>query len=220
MKPVSTAGVPSRPAGGGADAHTISVLRWEDERQAAGVLARAFIDDPLVMAICPAPVAERQRRMWWSFRVAVRSHILAGQPAWNIAGPNAAAAGVILVTRSRPRMQARPDLAFELRGLAHFGLAASVRGFRAAQTIAAQAPPQPFTYLRTLGVDPQWQGRGLGARLVDWVVRAAPPGPPIYLETAKEGNLGFYARHGFVCVGDFPCLGVPVWRLIRPGRDG
>jgi GNAT superfamily N-acetyltransferase len=201
-----------------ASAHSVSVLRWEDEYEAAGVLARAFIDDPLVTAICPGPAHERQRRMWWSFRVAVRSHYLSRQPAWSIVGPDAMPVAVVLVNRSHPAVQPRLDVVFALRGFAHLGVSASLRGLRAAQTIAAHAPPQPFTYLRTLGVDPRWQGRGLGSQLVEWVVRAAPAGLPVYLETAKEGNLSFYARHGFTCVGDFRCLGVPVWRLVRPGR--
>lgn len=220
MKPPPTigTGVTTRTDTPSADTYSVNVLRWEDEREAAGVLARAFIDDPLVMAICPVPARERQRRMWWSFRVAVRSHYLARQPAWSIVGSNAIPIAVVLVTRSHAPIQPRPDVAFALRGFAHLGLAASLRGFRAAQTIAAHAPLHPFTYLRTLGVDPHSQGRGLGSQLVEWVVRAAPVGLPVYLETAKEENLGFYARHGFMCVGDFRCLGVPVWRLVRPGR--
>src|SRR5512140_2644520 len=63
---------------------TVSVLRWEDERAAAAVLARAFVDDPLVIAICDAPPAEREERMRWGFRVAIRSHCLTAQPAWMI----------------------------------------------------------------------------------------------------------------------------------------
>ena len=216
--PTTGASVTIKPDAASADTHTVSVLRWEDERQAAGVLARAFLDDPLVTAICPAPAPERQRRMWWSFRVAVRSHYLARQPAWSIVGSDAMPVAVVLVTRSHSPVQPRPDWIFGLRGLAHIGFGASVRGFRAAQIIAAHAPPQPFTYLRTLGVDPESQGRRLGSQLVEWVVRGAPAGLPVYLETAKEQNLGFYARHGFTCVGDFRCLGVPVWRLVRPGR--
>lgn len=198
----------------------IAVLRWEHERQAAMVLSRAFVDDPLVTAICKAPAAECMERMRWGFRVALRSHCLAGQPAWMIAGAEAAPVGVVLATRAggraAPHATERSDLLFAIRGFWHVGLRAGLRGFKAAQIIAAQAPTEPFTYLRTLGVDPALHGRGLGSRLVEQVLHTAPPSLPVYLETAKERNLSFYARHGFACVGDFSCIGVRVWRLIRP----
>ena len=136
---------------------------------------------------------------------------------------NATPVAAVLVTRSRAELQNRGDFFFALRGLLHVGLATGLRGAQAAQTIAAHVPPQPFTYLRTIGVDPAMQGRGFGSQLVEWVVRATPATLPVYLETAKEENLPFYARHGFGCVGDFLCLGVRVWRLLRlanaPARD-
>jgi GNAT superfamily N-acetyltransferase len=106
-----------------------------------------------------------------------------------------------------------------LRALLRIGFAAGVRGSRAARIIASHAPAQPFTYLRTLGVDPEWQGHGLGSRLVEWVIRTAPTALPVYLETAKEENLAFYMRHGFNCMGQFACLETPVWRLLRPPAE-
>ena len=197
------------------ETYTLQVLRWENERSVAELLARAFVDDPLVQAICPAATAERYRRIWWSFRIAVRSHCLAKQPGWSIVDLNAVPVAVVLATRSGASAAARGDFFFALRGLLHVGLTTGLRGAQAAQTIAAHTPLQPFTYLRTIGVDPVMQGRGFGSQLVEWVVRGAPVTLPVYLETAKEQNLPFYGRHGFGCVGDFRCLGVRVWRLLR-----
>ena len=202
------------------DPKTVSVLRWEDERAVAAVLADAFVDDPLVMAICPGTVPERRRRIWWSFRVAVRGHYLAKQPAWTTLDPTGTPESVVLAIRPYPAQPQISDFAFALRSLLRMGIVAAVRGARAAQIIAAHAPPQPFTYLRTLGVDPKYQGRGRGSRLVESVIQSAPAAFPIYLETAKEQNLSFYARHGVSCSGEFTCIGVRVWRLLRAARVG
>jgi ribosomal protein S18 acetylase RimI-like enzyme len=203
-----------RPTTAGAAA--IAVLRWQDEQCVAALLARAFLDDPLVIAICGVPAPERQERMRWSFRMAVRSHCLGRQPAWTVVDSRGVPQGVVLASRSRLSVQAHSDTLFTLRGLRHVGLRTALHGFKAAQTIASHAPPEPFTYLRTLGVDPEYQLRGVGSQLVEQVVRASPASLPVYLETAKEENLSFYARHGFEPAGEFRCLGVPVWRLLRP----
>lgn len=213
--PPDALGVPEEPSA----APALNVLRWEDERTVAALLARAFIDDPLVTAICEAPIATRQHRMTWGFRVAVRSHCLAGQPAWTIIDSATRPLAVVLV--NRPRLAPSPsdapssDTLFSLRGLWHLGVRAGLRGMQAARLIAAQVPAEPFTYLRTLGVEPTFQGRGFGSCLVEQVVQSAPALLPIYLETAKEGNLRFYARHGFSRISQFSCLGVPIWGLLR-----
>ncbi len=199
-----------------ATSYTLGVLHWENEPHIATVLARAFVDDPLVMAICAAAPPERERRMRWSFRIAVRGHCLAAQPGWTLSGPDMVPLAAVLMTRPRVQMETSADLLFILRGLLHIGVGTGVRGFQAARIIAEHVPAEPFTYLRTLGVHPDLHGRGLGSRLVEQVIRAAPAALPVYLETAKERNLSFYARHGFECLGKFHCLGIPVWRLLRP----
>jgi ribosomal protein S18 acetylase RimI-like enzyme len=202
-----------------AESYALGIVHWRVEQQIAAVLARAFVDDPLVVAMCGAPPAQRERRMVWSFRIAVRGHCLAAQPGWALTGPDAAPVGAVLTTRPCVQMDVGADVLFTLRALLHMGVRTGVRGAQAARIIAAHAPPQPFTYLRTLGVHPDLHGCGLGSRLVEQVVRSASPSLPVYLETAKEKNVAFYTRHGFECIGEFRCLGVPVWRMLRPAAE-
>jgi GNAT superfamily N-acetyltransferase len=202
-----------------AESYTLGAVHWRGERQIAAVLARAFVDDPLVLAMCAAPPAQRERRMVWSFRIAVRGHCLAAQPGWALTGPDAAPVGAVLTTRPCVQMDISADVLFTLRALVHMGIRTGVRGAQAARIIAAHAPRQPFTYLRTLGVHPDLHRRGLGSQLVEQVVRTAPASLPVYLETAKEKNVSFYTRHGFECIGEFRCLGVPVWRMLRPAAE-
>jgi len=201
---------------GAASPYSIGVLRWDDECAVAAVLARAFVDDPLVRTICDMPSPQRLERMRWGFRVAVRAHCLSAQPAWTIVNAAGEPVGVVLVSRAGAAPPARSDVLFTLRGFWHIGLRAGIRGARAADIIMMHAPVEPFTYLRTLGIDPALHGCGLGSRLVEQVLRVAPSTMPVYLETAKRDNIRFYARHGFQCIGEFRCLSVPVWRLRRP----
>jgi ribosomal protein S18 acetylase RimI-like enzyme len=53
-------------------------------------------------------------------------------------------------------------------------------------------------YLSVLGTDPAAQGRGIGSALLAPVLRQCDEdGVPAYLESSKERNVAFYARHGF-----------------------
>lgn len=59
-------------------------------------------------------------------------------------------------------------------------------------------PEPPHFYLSTLGVAPAAQGQGLGSRLMQPVLEICDrDGVPAYLESSKESNIDFYARHGF-----------------------
>lgn len=193
----------------------VEALHWGQEQAAAAMLARAFAADPLVRAICGGGSLSSQR-VTWSFRIAVRSHCLSPQPGWTVSAPSIGVAGVALVSQPSMMLRSAPDTWFTLRALLHVGWRAARRGMQAAETIAAHAPSVPYIYLRTLGVDPSVQRRGVGSRLLRHILDNAPAAWPLYLETAAEGNLAFYAKHGLQCIGSFRCLDVQIWRLLRP----
>lgn len=94
------------------------------------------------------------------------------------------------------------------------------RALGALTEVERRHPREPHWYLALLGVDPRFQGQGIGAALVGPVLdRCDAEGVPGYLETQKQENLAFYARFGFeevdrVEVGGAP----PIWRLWREPR--
>jgi GNAT superfamily N-acetyltransferase len=56
----------------------------------------------------------------------------------------------------------------------------------------------PHWYLELLGTDPAHQGTGVGSALIAEITdRCDREGLDGYLESSKEQNLAFYARHGF-----------------------
>lgn len=59
-------------------------------------------------------------------------------------------------------------------------------------------PKTPHYFLQTIGVDPQAQGKGYGAALLETLLsRCDDARVSAYLETSNPGNLGFYEKYGF-----------------------
>ena len=81
-------------------------------------------------------------------------------------------------------------------------------------------PPAPHYYLAVLGTDPEAQGRGVGSALMRPVLDACDrDGIPAYLESSKERNIDFYARHGFRVTEEVRMpKGPPVWPMWRDPR--
>jgi ribosomal protein S18 acetylase RimI-like enzyme len=77
-------------------------------------------------------------------------------------------------------------------------------------------PKEPHWYLGTLGVDPSFQNRGVGAALLSsWIAGVDRDGATAYLETDTARNISFYERAGFTLDGETSILGVPVWCMRR-----
>lgn len=82
-------------------------------------------------------------------------------------------------------------------------------------------PRQPHWYLATLGTAPERQGRGVGSTLLATVLdRLDEEGLPAYLESSKERNVAFYARHRFEVVRELvvPHGGPRLWLMWREPR--
>ncbi|HTW41431.1 MAG TPA: GNAT family N-acetyltransferase [Solirubrobacteraceae bacterium] len=78
----------------------------------------------------------------------------------------------------------------------------------------------PHYYLAVLGTDPDAQGRGLGSAVLRPVLEQCDnDGIGAYLESSKERNIDFYARHGFQLLGEIQLLrGPKMWKMWRDPR--
>ena len=91
------------------------------------------------------------------------------------------------------------------------------RWARVYKTLEAVHPQEPHWYLGVLGVDPDFQGRGLGTALLNAFLRRVDSDcAPSYLETDRRENVPFYERVGFETVREVSVLDVPVWCMWRP----
>lgn len=84
-------------------------------------------------------------------------------------------------------------------------------------------PSEPHYYLAVLGTRPADQGRGhASATLVPVLEQADSEGTGCFLESSKEDNLAFYARHGFEVTSTYDLAGGRgprlwlMWREARP----
>jgi ribosomal protein S18 acetylase RimI-like enzyme len=185
---------------------------------AGGTLARAFVDDPMFEWVFPDP-ASRARKLGVLNRIPLEYGLRYG----------------LLVTESDSgrgvAIWLRPGQSLTPLGMARCGmLSAPVKvGFAAlgrfARANAMMEPVhkqamggRPHWQLLIVGVDPDLQGRGLGAALVrDGLHRADRDGLACYLDTSKAANVPFYEHLGFETVDQVQLGkgGPPGWGMRR-----
>jgi GNAT superfamily N-acetyltransferase len=92
------------------------------------------------------------------------------------------------------------------------------RLLRALMTLEAKHPREPHYYLPFVGVEPEWQGRGLGSSVLAPVLeRCDSERMPAFLEASTPRNRALYERHGFTATEEFRLGGdaPPQWRMWR-----
>jgi len=74
-------------------------------------------------------------------------------------------------------------------------------------------PTGPHWYLPMIGVDPAYQGAGIGSALMREALKAVDrDGIIAYLESSNPRNISLYQRHGFEVIGEIQSGSSPVLR--------
>jgi GNAT superfamily N-acetyltransferase len=202
-------------------ARTYDVDRMQNGERSAvvGALARAFYDDPLFNYFVPDPIS--QSRGLLRFMGAAVADATPFDEIW-IARTNGkvACAAVWLPPGKYPR-GTRRDLMTNLRAAPTFvrtaqRLSGALRLLNALDK-AHHEISEPHYYLAILGTDPLYQRTGAGgAALRPVLQKCDEEGVVAYLETQKEENLAYYARHSFELIDQVEIAGVPpVWTMSR-----
>jgi GNAT superfamily N-acetyltransferase len=75
---------------------------------------------------------------------------------------------------------------------------------------------RPYYLCDMIGVDPRFQSRGFGRKMVVRKLMACDGVKmPCYLETSAVSNINFYEKFGFSLIGDYKIQDVDVYCLLR-----
>jgi GNAT superfamily N-acetyltransferase len=194
----------------------IDRLTRADEGAAVAALASAFIDYPLLVALCP-DAADRPRVTEAFCRYLVRLSL--GRGGVYATRDRAAVACTWPVGAEWPSLWA----GVRAGGLGLFwrmGWWRSrflLRLERELDAARRQHVPGPHWYVTLLGVRPEARGKGLSRAVLRPVFEAADrAGVPVYLETVPEANVAIYERLGFALRGHRVLrVGLHNWELVR-----
>jgi GNAT superfamily N-acetyltransferase len=221
MAPVSAA--PIRPAAEGIMSATFAPVRLAPERltEAAAVLGRAVVDDPLLVYLLPDA---RQRLAGVAPMMAMFLRLgLAHGEVWVTPPPIRGVACWLAPSHSTPTQEDRDAAGWrEVEAVWDSTAVARFRAFFSAMGSAVGSlAPQPHWRLAWLGVEPGYQGQGIGSTLVRQVTaRAAAEGMACWLFTFAARNVPIYERLGFDVTLDalLPASGLRLWVMAHPPR--
>jgi ribosomal protein S18 acetylase RimI-like enzyme len=100
------------------------------------------------------------------------------------------------------------------------GLGPLVRGMQWQRACKKRDPRKPHWHLKMIGVDPDFQGKGIGGQMMD-VYCGIIDGSRLeaHHETDRSENVPFYERYGFKVVGEEMIIGVKNWYMLRPAKS-
>lgn len=175
------------------------------------MLARAFVSDPVASYVFPAPnVRHDQLRRFFALQLR-RSYLPRGQ-VWVSDGLEGAALW-LPPDLGAPRIS---DALWPLLLAASLG--ARLRtARRLGRLLAERHPVYPHWYLGTIGVEPIYQGHGIGSALLGPVLDVCDARRTgAYVECSRLENVAFYTRHGFALTEQIVAPGgPPLWLMWR-----
>jgi len=187
-----------------------------DLPELARMLSRAFFDDPVAEWACRADAL--RPRMLERFQGTRARQLLRHEEVWTTAQLTCAA---LWAPPERWKTTVREDLAI-MGCMAHPRLwwRSPLVGSGMLSLEARHPNGPPHYYLAVLGTDPAHQGQGLGSALMAPVLeRCDADGVGAFLESSKERNIDFYARHGFRVTDELRLpRGPTMWQMWRDPR--
>ena len=196
----------------------VGILPRRLSGRATGVLGRAFDQDPILTYYLG-----RGSRRAAAYRMFFADVVQASLPFGHVYAATSGGQLLGVAVWKPPDAggdSLRTRINSQLRGLVVRALfpRAARELFRGFANIGSLHPSVPHWYLMFVGIEPGWQGRGLGSRLLMPVLQRADATATLcYLETPFRGTHDFYRRLGFdIASESYPFPGAPpLWTMIR-----
>jgi GNAT superfamily N-acetyltransferase len=194
------------------EAESVTLLSTADRERAATALSAAFYDDPLMRWVVPDDSRRKERlrrgfafwgnRIWWGHELSFTTQGVVGAAIWV------------------PPDEWHLSVPAQLRLLPGMALALGrdlPRLLRALSTMEKVHPQARHYYLPVVGVEPSWQGKGLGTALLrPMLERCDRERMPAYLEATSERNRACYERNDFEVTGEITVADGPtLWAMWR-----
>jgi ribosomal protein S18 acetylase RimI-like enzyme len=200
-----------------AAAPTVRRAGAQDIAPLAQMLARAFLDDPVASWAYRADglrlhALER-------FQATRMRQLLSGQEVWTTDERTSAALWAPPGTWHMSLRETAMLVPSFLRPSLFVRLPLVGLGWEKLERHHPRRPPH--FYLAVLGTEPDAQGRGLGSAVLRPVLEQCDSDQVgAYLESSKERNVDFYARHGFRVLQEITLLrGPKMWAMWRDPRS-
>jgi ribosomal protein S18 acetylase RimI-like enzyme len=199
----------------------VITLDKDNIKPASQVLARAFHESSVYIYTYPE-ADERQKKSSREFESVLRYGLRHGQVHTTSERLEGIAIWIRPATMSM--ISRRMWLLNALWLATRTGLRASWRMFQLnnyIETKHSKLAPFDHWYLMILGVEPEYQRKGYGGRLLRGMLALADEaGLPCYLETTSDENVAFYEHFGFNVVDEFivPNTPVKIWVMLRRVR--
>ena len=185
-------------------------------QEGAGVLGRAFRDDPMVVAILGGVVPEiRVKRLKVVFVADLKVCARRGMPLYVGEKDSIACTAIVHPPGAYP-LPISAQFGILLRAVIRNGFCGFGRWLTYLGCIEKRHPKETHYYLEFIGVDPVQQGMGLGSSVLKHLAsRADQDKVGCYLETANPRNVSLYQRFGFETVAEEKIIGVNTWFMWR-----
>lgn len=200
---------------------TVEPLSAPDVPAAAGVLARAFRDNPGMLALFKGDEPDVRLRLLEPCMVGFTEAVL----RWGVAEAVKDGSAIVAVSLSFAPGKFPPPFRSQFtmaKGPLRAGLTRALRFARIDQEMHRRHPQYRHWYLWFLGVEPDRQGQGLGSMLLRSLSdKAARDGAPCYLETDKQTSVRLYEKHGYKVENEEVLKGLELklWFMRRPERQ-
>jgi len=197
----------------------VQAITRHSYRQAAHVLAQAFMDEPVSQRVYRGLTpAQHLKNLKLDFSGELAICVQRGEPLELQQNGSVLAAAAIYPPGAYPLswFDELRSLFSAIAGHSRYDLSAWRQWL---EEVGKLHPKIPHYYLEFMGVDPAYQGRGHGSRLLtEAVCRADAARVGCYLETATRRNLPLYERFGFQIRDQVEAIGLTTWCMWRPSK--